>query len=392
LLAVLATPLAGAPAAAQEDYAPITAENASQLTQVSRKGNGAVRTLTLSPDASQLVVATTIGVWIADVDGDTSQPVLHEGQGGTSSVSFNPNGSLIAGGGNDGSIMLWDTQTGETVTRLENHLYPISTLAWSPDGKLLASGDWSGIIRVWDVATWSEYRLFPTDEKIERLIFEGDSLTALSLEMEYVWTVEDNALISQNERTSDLENNTEISVGERRVLWNSDDGSLEIWGKDEQIATLEGFYDQLGNVFFTADGRVGASALITPYLWSLDTGEIDKAPLSVISPNREIEVTFGNDGIIRLLDVATGKQIAALYGHIRKVNAVAFNPDGTLLISGSDDGTLQVWDAMVQEDSGSFMTLEGHTSGVTSVAFNQTGTLIASTGYDGTLRTWGIPS
>src|SRR5688500_4165715 len=156
LLAALATP-----AAAQEIYAPITTDNAAEIVQIARYGNGAVRTLTLSPDASQLAVATTIGVWIADLEDASSEPVLHEGQGGASSVSFSPDGLFVAGGGDDGSVMVWDTQTGETITRLENHLYPISAIAiaWSADGALLASGDWSGVVRVWEVATWSEYRL-----------------------------------------------------------------------------------------------------------------------------------------------------------------------------------------------------------------------------------------
>lgn len=381
LLLVLSLLCAAAPLGAQErQYVPITRENAPEIVQLSRTGNGAVRALALSNTETELAIATTLGVWVVKLDDDASEPVLHEGQGGASSASFNPDAALIAGGGDDGSVMVWDTASGEVVTRLENHLYPVSAVAWSSDGSLLASGDWSGIVRVWDVATWGEYRVFPTTEKIERLSFDGDTLTALSLDLEFRWLVADNALLSQEERTTDLGNSTEVSVGERRAILDSYHCVIDVWDKGEPIIALEDFCTQLGGAFFTEEGQVGVSRLTRASLTS-----------QILSPDQSILATFGNDGIIRLLDAASGDQIAALYGHIRKINAVAFSPDGSLLVSASDDGTLQFWDATVTEDSASLVTLEGHTSGVTSVAFNANGTLIASTGYDGTVRTWGIP-
>lgn len=387
-----------APAAAQDDTTPITRENASEIVQISRLGNGVVREMSFSIDGGHLGIATTIGVWLIDLIDETPLPMLFEEQGGAESVIFSPDGSMIAGGGNDGSVMVWNTQTGETIIRLENHLYPISALAWSSDGVLLTSGDRSGVVRVWDVATWSEYRVFATTEKIATLEFDDQGMVAAYANgMTIGWDVETSATIPESEVNTRLEAYfdaiAQSSAAHVPYIIHRENGEIEIIVEQEHVATLGGFSNQLGSVFFTADGRVGASTLTSPQLWSLETGEIDNAPLTpqIFSPNREIEATFGSNGIIRLLDTASGEQIAALYGHIRKINSVAFSPDGTLLMSASDDGTIQVWDATTQEDSGSLVTLEGHTSGVTSVAFNADGTLIASTGYDGTVRTWGIP-
>lgn len=400
LLAALATPLVGAPATAQDEYVPITRENASEIVQISRLGNGAVRMFALSDDHMYFAIATSLGVWTMEVDRfrGVGEMSLFEGQGGASSARFNPDAALIAGGGDDGSVMVWDRQTGETVTRLENHLYPISALAWSDDGALLASGDWSGIVRVWDVATWSEYRVFAIAEVfgvsnvIERLGFNQELLVVQNSGGLTVWNVTNADFIPVTEVIARL-GVYPFGLSDEWVdpLWQRESGQIEMYDNVEQVDTLSGFHDQLGGVFFTEDGRVGASTLPSPHLWSLETGEaIDPPSPQALSPDESIMATFGNDGIIRLLNWETQEQIAALYGHIRKINAVAFSPDGSLLVSASDDGTIQVWDATVTEDSGSLMTLEGHTSGVTSVAFNAEGTLIASTGYDGTVRTWGV--
>ncbi len=172
-------------------------------------------------------------------------------------------------------------------------------------------------------------------------------------------------------------------VGERRA--SISDGVLHVFDGDTEIGTLDGFYGELGGVFFTDDGRVGASEISPTHIWSLATGQTgDDVTQPVTNPDGTRRATFGNDGVIRLIDAASGDEIAALHGHIRAVTAVAFSPDGRLLASASNDGTIMLWDANAQADSGSLAVLRGHNGGVASVAFNAEGTLLASAGYDGT--------
>ena len=53
-----------------------------------------------------------------------------------------------------------------------------------------------------------------------------------------------------------------------------------------------------------------------------------------------------DDTTIRLIDVATSQEVAALRGHADYVHAVAWSPDGTRLVSGSGDNTVRVWDSL----------------------------------------------
>ncbi len=349
--------------------------------------------MTFSADGSRLAIATTLGVWVIDVSGKGA-PQLLDGQSGAESVTFSPDESMIAAGGDDHSVMIFDAATGKTIARLTNHIYPISAVAWSDDGKWVASGDWSGVVRLWDTSTWSEKGVIASEtSRIMLLQFNPDS-TQLQ-----VWDVSNLSVLDMATDTvlsrtlGDRVYPIAASVGDLSASYNKyGDEDIEIDEKQNILATLKGFYGELGDVFFTSDGNVGAHPFTLPLVFSTSTGQRTNSTvfLPVTSPDGSRRATFGNDGVIRLFDTKSGSLIAQLHGHIRAINAVAFSPDGKLLASASNDDTIQLWDATVTQDSGSLMVLTDLNGGVSSIAFNSDGTLLASAGYDGTIRVWGI--
>ena len=109
---------------------------------------------------------------------------------------------------------------------------------------------------------------------------------------------------------------------------------------------------------------------------------------------RTVVVTGSSDGTVRVWDLATGTPLGEpLTGHAYTVNAVAAGElDGrTVAVSGDEDGTLRVWDLATSAPVGEPMT--GHEGGVRSVAFC-TGPngrlLLASGGKDRTVRVWDL--
>ncbi|KIM76931.1 hypothetical protein PILCRDRAFT_77340 [Piloderma croceum F 1598] len=79
-------------------------------------------------------------------------------------------------------------------------------------------------------------------------------------------------------------------------------------------------------------------------------------------------------------------QILLMTGHMKGVNAAAFSADGTRIVSGSDDYTVQVWNASLGTPA--IPPLLGHECCVRSVAFSADGTRIVSGSYDKTIRVW----
>ena len=67
------------------------------------------------------------------------------------------------------------------------------------------------------------------------------------------------------------------------------------------------------------------------------------------------------------------------------VNAIAFAPDGRRLATVGDDGSVRIWDVATAE---TLMTLKGHTRRVTSVAFSPDGECLASAAPDSSIRIW----
>ena len=80
-----------------------------------------------------------------------------------------------------------------------------------------------------------------------------------------------------------------------------------------------------------------------------------------------------------------GIEISPFVGHSDSINAVQFSPDGKVVVTGSDDKTVRVWNARTGE---AIHALEGHTAAVTSVSISPEGRIIASGSSDKTIRLW----
>jgi len=99
-------------------------------------------------------------------------------------------------------------------------------------------------------------------------------------------------------------------------------------------------------------------------------------------------IAIGSEpGDIIILNAITGSQATVLSGHIHQVNCLTFSPDGTLLVSGSHDKTVKLWDI---QTGGVVKTFSGHTREVWCVSISADCITIASGSEDRTIHLWDI--
>lgn len=312
-----------------------------------------VRSVAVSPDDGRIAWGSddhALRVW--DTSGTTVRSIDIGDPRRVVSVAFSPevpdgpSGKLIATGSSDGIVQLWDAASGNPVgspmsVPAPNPAEPVvvSSVAFSPNGREIASGSSDGFVRVWDTASGKP--------------------VAAPLEATGVGSVRSVAFSTVN--------------GDRLVS-GGDDGTVRLWnprtGKPIGAPAMMPDESPVYSVAFSA-----------PPSFDATTGD-------------RVAVGLYN-GRIEVLDGSTLKPVAAGFvAHPDSVNSVAFSPGGTRIVSGGSDNTVRVWSAPFKPTPSDGIgvpiggPLLGHHGAVLSVVFNADATQIVSGGQDGSVRVW----
>jgi WD40 repeat protein len=321
-----------------------------------------------------------------------------------SAVSFSPDGKLLASGGADNTVRLWDVETGKEIKTLSGHTNKVWGVSFSPDGKLLATGSDDKTVRLWDVAT---------GQQINTLIGHINELTTVSFSPDgkllasgsrdktvKLWDVATGQQINTLIGHTNILTTVSFSPDGKLLASGSYDSTVKLWDvpTGKQTNTLTGHTNNIVSVSFSPDGKLLASGSAdrTVKLWDVATGkEIKTLPghtswvRSVnFSPDGKLLVSGSADSTVKLWDVATGKQTNTLTGHTNSVRSVNFSPDGKLLVSGSCDNTVKLWDVSTSKQTNTLTT--GHTSSVRSINFSPNGKVMASGSEDNTVKLWDV--
>ncbi len=365
--------------------------------------------LAFDVDGSHLATVTAAagkgGLRLAPID--PRGQVLHRDHGaGLSRVAFNPRAKLLAVGGWQHAVTVYDADTAT-----QRYQLPLTeraeALAFSPEGKLLAVGVGQSVL-LYKTPDGKVVARLEHDGRVEDLSFSqkaGLLIVATGANEAVVWRLKDASKVARLGHSNSV-NAVALSPDGKMAASGGLDRTVKLWdlAQKDSLRTWP-HQSEVTAVSFSSDGRWLASASGDAYesagevrVWSVD--DLAEAasmnhggPVTSIkfSPDDRTIASSSLDNTARIWDVHTGVELARLT-HDEPVMAVAFDLKGNRLATGGHDHLAKVW-----QISNPAMPRLSHATNVTAIAVSPDGRFVvtgseglANDQFPGLLRFWDV--
>jgi WD40 repeat protein len=296
-------------------------------------------------------------------------------KGPINALAFRPDGKTLAAACQDGTIPLWDVQTGKKKMTLKGHAGPVLGLAFRPDGKMLASASADRTVKLWDTITGMERTSLPAGGLAFCVAFRPDgnalawgglrtvTLAAVPVDKKPIVLTGHRSIVAALAYSPD--GKTLASGGGREIkIWDAVGGKL--------LSTWKEPAGPVNTVAFAPDGkRLVAACATALVLWDVAAGKrtiLESVPAdsphdfrsAAVGPKGlaacaiNTTVPAGTEGQIKLWHLAGRRSPAVLKGYHDYIRCIALSPDGRLLASGGGgvlhkgkaSGEIKMWEGI----------------------------------------------
>ena len=323
---------------------------------------------------------------------------------------LSPDGKRVLSGDNDGTVIIWDTESGEALHSL-SFGGQVHAAAFSTDGRYLAIGDYSGNLELYDGNFVRRVLSFEgANGSFESLAFTPDGSKIVTVGQNNgssIWEVKTGRMIRVFKRAASNDMSVAISPDGQLAVTGGPAKKARVWNLEtgENLRDLDGHIAAIEAAAFSPNGRqfVTASEVGEIKFWNLSpkpfkmelAANVQGEQCLAFSPDGQ-KLAIGNSaGTIQIWEVRSGKKTGETAKQTQawpgqsQVWSLAFFPSGRQLVAGGTDGSVKIWDA---ETFQLRRTFKGHRYFTGSVAVSSDGSRIVSAAYDGTAIVWNAES